>query len=138
MNTENNKIIAEFLNWTLVSYPTHMKSPFHGRSVWWSPGKTKSFCCEQEKEHFHDSWEWLMGVIIKISIIATEDGEDTFYPRTFGMLTDDGEFMFRFNRHQLFKANTLIEAAYKACVDFIKWYNQQNSNNGEISQNIIK
>jgi hypothetical protein len=69
---------------------------------------------------YHSSWEWLMPVIEKISRFRFEDG-DTAFPITFGMINrEDGDFMFRFNRHLLFQDEKLIVAAHKAVVDFIK------------------
>lgn len=61
-----NKLIAEFLGWRSKPYPSHIRSPFHGRSVWWSAGTTKSFCGYVGEELFHDSWELLMPVVQKI------------------------------------------------------------------------
>jgi hypothetical protein len=40
-------------------------------------------------------------------------------------MTNEGKYMFRFNRQILFEADTLIQAAYESCVDFIKWHNSQ-------------
>lgn len=85
---------------------------------------------------FHSSWDWLMPVIEKISRIKYDeweeeiDGEtyiesDTAYPRTFGMINSKtGNPMFRYNRFQLFEANTLIEAAWLATIDFIQNENE--------------
>jgi hypothetical protein len=56
---ERNKQIALMLGWTLKSYPTYISSPFHSRSVWWSPGTTKTFCCIEGEEFFHSDWTWL-------------------------------------------------------------------------------
>jgi hypothetical protein len=64
----------------------------------------------------NSSWDWLMPVIESISKQQFEDG-DRCYPRTFGMISEGGQFMFRFNRHQLFSADTLIEAAFNAVID---------------------
>lgn len=95
-----------------------------------------------ERFAYHLSWSWLMPVIEKISRIEYERQEEengfgemvtvieTAYPRTFGMLNSEGKPMFRFNRHQLFTAETLIEAAWLAVVDFVNWYNQQSAVNG--------
>lgn len=66
---KGNKILAEFLGWQSKSYPSYMKTPFHGRDIWWSPsgdGKTRSYCCVVGEELFHESWEWLMSVVTKI------------------------------------------------------------------------
>lgn len=60
---ERNKQIALMLGWTLKRYPTYISSPFHGRSVWWSPGTTKTFCCIKGEEFFHSDWTWLMEAV---------------------------------------------------------------------------
>ncbi len=77
---------------------------------------------------YDKSWDALMPVVEKIAKIVYEegfeDGErilDTAYPRTFGMINSEtGEFMVRINRCSIFSAPTLIEAAWKAVVDFIE------------------
>lgn len=79
---------------------------------------------------YHSDWKWLMPVIEKISKYKFPDFEfndDTSYPRTFGMISEDGEFMFRFNRGSLFKGDTLIEAAFPAVFEFVQWYNVQSN-----------
>lgn len=61
-----------------------------------------------------------MPVIEKISQIKFDDGE-TIYPHTFGMINkENGNFMFRFNRHHLFENEKLIAAAFNAVVDYIQ------------------
>ena len=74
--------------------------------------------------NYHKNWALLMPVIEKISHIKwgeDTDSPDTYYPRTFGMLNaETGKPMFRFNLHACFEADTLIEAAWLAVVDFIK------------------
>jgi hypothetical protein len=86
---------------------------------------------------FATSWDWLMPVVEKIAKIETNDkvynGEDSYFdsyfPRTFGMINcETKEFMVRINRHPLHQSASLIEAAYKAVIEFIKWYNTQTSN----------
>lgn len=76
---------------------------------------------------YNKEWNWLMPVIEKIARCKYEDN-DTAYPRTFGMIGEQGIPMFRFNRHILFQEKTLIESAYMACVDFIEWHNTNLSN----------
>jgi hypothetical protein len=82
---------------------------------------------------YHSSWNWLMPVIEKISRIKIEwedpEYNDTYYPRTFGMLSPSGNPMVRINANQVFEAPTLIEAAWLAVVDFIKWYNEKTNEN---------
>jgi len=81
---------------------------------------------------YHTSFDWLMPVVEKISRIKVDwehaTDTDTYYPRTFGMLQEDtGLPMVRINSHQLFVGATLIEATWIAVVDFIQWYNQNNT-----------
>lgn len=81
------------------------------------------------------SWDWIMPVIDKISRIEYDRKFDeqeqrdviwTHYPVTFGMLNGEtSRPMFRFSCSGLFEADTLIEAAYLAVIDFIKWYNEK-------------
>lgn len=83
-----------------------------------------------EKElKFHSSPEWLFPVLEKICKMQIGDGITTVEyacPRTFGMIDrETGEIMVRLEGHQLFKANTLIEATWLAVVDFIKFQNQK-------------
>lgn len=68
---------------------------------------------------YHVSWDWLMPVIEKISSHSFGDG-DRAYPRTFGMKNDDGDYMVRFNRYRVCYAESFINAAWLAVVDFIK------------------
>lgn len=80
---------------------------------------------------YHESWNELMPVVEKISLMNYPDEPtfpdeedyvpDTAYPRTFGMISRNGQFMVRLNRQPLFEADTLIEAAWKAVVDFVQW-----------------
>lgn len=84
---------------------------------------------------YHSSWDLLMPVVEKISRIEferryDEDAEKwiiwTHHPVTFGMLDEQGRPMVRFYCNTLHIADTLIQAAWNAVVDFIKWHNEQS------------
>lgn len=88
------------------------------------------------KLKYHLAWDWLMPVIEKISktrllnALGNEstDPQDVCYPRTFGMPSEDGtRVMFRFNGYVSHEAETLIEAAYLAVVDFIDTTFEKNN-----------
>lgn len=90
------------------------------------------------KLKFHLSWDWLMPVIEKISktpLLESDgtpckDPQDVCYPLTFGMPTADGkQVMFRFKGSICHEAETLIQAAFDASVDFIEFENLQKQEN---------
>ncbi len=120
---EGNKLIAEFMGKTLYD-----DKPFMPISM------------RTDGLEYDSSWSWLMPVVEKISDYhypnyfsscpqghEREPYEDCAFPRTFGMRDKEGNFMVRLNANQLFSASTLIEATWLAVVDFITWYNQQNT-----------
>lgn len=83
---------------------------------------------------YHCDWSWLMPVIEKISSTKIGDGityVEYAYPRTFGMLNEYGEFMFRFNGFSLHASKELIKAAWLAVVEYIEHMNEQKSSNGK-------
>lgn len=118
---EGNKLIALFMGATISDKGIVLLKEWHDNHKF----------CEVSDLKYHSSWDWLMPVVEKITRIPLpykqDDGrQDTHWPRTFGMLDEWGNPMFRFNCGKLFTADTLIEATYKAIVDFIEWYNNQN------------
>lgn len=115
MNTiEGNKLIAEFIG----GITTDSKE--------WVNSEKKLV----GRLFYHSSWEWLMPVLIKIGEYKYPDKfpdgtYDYAHLRTFGMKSDEGKYLVRINRSQLFQADKLIDAAWEAAVDFIQWYNEQ-------------
>lgn len=123
---EGNKLIGEFMGYRMFDkrYPKN-----HGIGAPEAEWKDMII----QKARFHESWERLMPVVQKIAGTPMEDfiDEETedggyAYPITFGMRTEIGEWMVRFRGHAVHMGNTLIEAAWLACVDFITWYNKQS------------
>lgn len=118
MKTEN-EIIAEFMggwNRDPGTRKIGINLPDQGNE-WWDIDELK----------YNTSWDWLMPVVEKICKIDYGDDigpNGMVYPRTFGMLDPEGNFLFRFNRQQLYAEKTLIAATHKAVVEFIKWYNE--------------
>jgi hypothetical protein len=111
---ESNKLIAEFEG-----------RLFYGHPISGFGGNTGNALPQMK---YHTSWDWLMPVIEKISQHKWEPDEDysTYvYPVTFGMRREsDGQYMFRFVCSGLFIEPKLIDAAYKAVVDWIQWHNE--------------
>lgn len=107
-----NKIIAEFMN-------ERKDDRFYFFSFLKSQYKTG--WASLPNMQFHQSWDWLMPVVEKITTTKYFDG-DTAYLRTFGMINpENGACMVRFNRSFLNEEKTLMEATYKACIEFIKY-----------------
>lgn len=76
-------------------------------------------------------WDDLMPVVEKISRLHLKysNAEEYYYPypRTFGMLDEDGNFMVRLNSEPLFTASTLIEATYLAVLHIVGLSTTENS-----------
>ena len=77
---------------------------------------------ERPVKNYNSDWNWLMEVVEKIENLSKE-GETYMFSIT------------KFSARVTYKGsrivdlpidNTKIEAVYNACVEFIKWYNEQN------------
>jgi hypothetical protein len=89
---------------------------------------------------YHSSWDWLMPVVEKIESsgnIWSEIGHSTIGTKTRREIIKWCAF-YTENHHDLVRSDcsteitrcegsTKLEAVYKAVVEFIKWYNQQNT-----------
>ncbi|MFV0536800.1 MAG: hypothetical protein ACK5M3_05425 [Dysgonomonas sp.] len=128
----NNRLIAEFMGGTYL----RSKDPFDGHiieSIEFGKGnhphiQNADYTMTENIAHlrYHCDWPWLMPVIEKICRLKIGDGVkyvNYAYPRTFGMLHEEtGKIMVRLNGFQLFQADTLIEAAYLAVINYIENY----------------
>ena len=131
--TENNKLIAEFMgnNEIRVNIPFSFEI---GETIYATDKlcESESDCIDAVIEeintgifqpcsmnvfvpNYHNSWDWLMPVLIEI-------GDKTSYELTMGY----GESYFnRFDGvFELFGGYGRIESIYQAVVEFIKWYNK--------------
>ena len=107
---ENNKLIAKFMGFTVNFGFNKNGVLFHGEHI--NLGKLKH----------HDEWDWLMEVVEKIESL----GNDILITSNYIQITyDKGE---KFITIEL-EGNIKIFAVYNACIEFIKWYNEQNKNN---------
>lgn len=110
MKTENNKIIAEFMGLKPIE-------------VFGSSSISKdhvSVNCKTEKEafesfckstKFHSDWNWLMEVVTEIENL--------------GYRVKITRHICRIKHIVISEDLPKIQSVYKACVDFIQWYNQQ-------------
>jgi hypothetical protein len=104
---EDNKLIAEFLG-----YETYEMNGV--LNVEYSEDNIRTI----QDTHYHIDWNWLMQVVDKIESlgVVVEIRENVCYIETTP------------NDYYSELETTKIQAVYKACVEFIKWYNEQNFN----------
>ena len=105
---ENNKLIAEFLNWEFDDLSETFETPFLKLVDSHAFGDDQFSCKLQDFElEFHSDWNWLMQVVEKILNVSLEiDSMEMYYN-----ITDSIPY---------------IAKTYGECVEFIKWYNEQN------------
>lgn len=103
--TENNKLIAEFMG-----FLPRIKNP-----------------------KYHNDWNILMQVVEKIESLGYElqkENNSVFFK---GNYTEISSFygMKKYYKTEFNKDcnSTFIEAVYNACIEFIKWYNQNTQQN---------
>ena len=105
MTTENNKIIAEFMGLTIIT---------DGISYFDTNYKPL--------KKYHSDYNWLMEVVEKIE--TSKDNDFTVY------INNDcckiSGFELYPNLHIVELSTTKIQSVYNACLEFIKWYNEQN------------
>lgn len=108
MNTENNKIIAEFMEWEIKKYSTSISDVI-----------TPYGQLTENQLKFHKDWNWLMEVVEKIETLnyGVRITRTTCF---IDSLTAIPEFKILGGLEE-----TKIQAVYNACVGFINWHNEQ-------------
>lgn len=112
MNTENNKIIAEFMEekrfnspFVVFDIPQHLRE----NSTIENGGSLFS----DEQLRYHSDWNWLMEVVEKIDYLERN--------------TEKEEFIQKISTVTSLPLFTPKHTLYNACVEFINWYNKQKS-----------
>jgi hypothetical protein len=120
MNTsESNKLIAQFLG--------QKKQPFEFPQFGFirHNGEWKDTFTEDQLK-FHKDWNWLMSVVEKIESLKDKENNGKYYfeiYKTSVTIFGNGTFL---NEIINTEEKTKIQSVYNACVEFIKWYNEQN------------
>ena len=118
--TENNKIIAEFMGGLkdgesrLSLQNNEIWLPIHGVCHLGNSGKVLKY---------RSSWDWLMEVVEKIRF--TQECSDFNINYTCDVKIECEDYNQFFEVYTDNKVNTL-QAVYNACIEFIKWHNEQN------------
>ena len=126
---EDNKIIAEFLDWEFDDLSETFETPFLKLVDPHAFGDEQFSCKLQYFElEFHSDWNWLMKVVEKIHSMQSygvfinpngtyiQDEDDKVICMTFKNEEVNGEIISSSN----------IEATFNCCAEFVKWYNKQN------------
>ena len=126
---ENNRLIAEFLDWEFDDLSETFETPFLKLVEPQAFGDEQFSCKLQDFElEFHSDWNWLMKVVEKIHSMQSygvlinpngtyiQDEDDKVICMTFKNEEVNGKIISSSN----------IEATFNCCVEFVKWYNEQN------------
>lgn len=122
--TEKNKLIAEFLQVDKNENGT-FELPQYGTIRLNGDFKTEFIA---ENLQYHKDWNWLMEVVEKIE--NDINGLSIYYLEIFKSPTNKNQVCRIYSKDGKQQVNeyaeTKIQAVYNTCVEFIKWYNQQN------------
>ena len=109
----NNKIIAEFMGAKLTKDLKIMYPVYEGDSSYVKNLK------------YHSDWKWLMEVVEKIESIKIETYKvrvDIYFNCCQINPTHWEQLISIYGNKE-----TKIEAVYNACIEFIKWYNENSA-----------
>ena len=121
---ENNKLIAEFLDWEFDDLSETFETPFLKLVDSYAFGDEQYSCKLQDFElEFHSDWSWLMTVVEKIESL---DHCQIDISLNWCRIGYKGT-LYNYDSRDYFKGLTKIEAVYNACLEFVKWYNQNKS-----------
>jgi len=119
MNTENNRLIAEFLTKVADYWQREDSQDDDKNPLYFQPHNTEFQLMRPSEMLFDKDWNWLMEVVEKI--------EDLNYKVTICRHICRIERII-FDDIVISEDIPKIEAVYKACLSFIKWHNQQKQN----------
>jgi len=120
---ENNKLIAEFLGWSKKINKEEEEIPFYNLPIKFrNPNGIKEYI-PIEGFIFESDWNWLMEVVEKIESLGGAVCIGNCVMIIFYLTDVMGE---SYSKTRELIGETKIQAVYNACVEFIKWYNEQN------------
>ena len=134
--TENNRLIAEFMEfkqckgirsesgkyfdyWAKENFSLIKEQEIQIESEW-GYGLVEQDLLFAEQLKFHIDWNWLMQVVEKIR--KFHNGTEPLNDKQIGQLL---QLIKKLNESLTLRNEVSIEAVYNACVEFIKWYNEQ-------------
>ena len=109
---KQNKLLAEFLEYKNITPEDRDFNIYEGDALIIN-GETKKLI-EAMSMEFSTNWNWLIIVIKKIrNIVNTELSINEFDK-------------FRYLEQRLNPYNYEIDSVFNGCIEFIKWYNENN------------
>jgi hypothetical protein len=121
---ENNKLLAEFMGLTQTEI-----------NYYYFPKFERAFRLGDLK--FHSDWNWLMEVVEKIeslekpitnnpNLVGKNEDYEVHIQGKHVKIYAHGEVTKEVVDLRSSESNSKIEAVYNACIEFIKWYNENN------------
>ena len=127
---ENNKLIAEFLDWEFDDLSETFETPFLKLVDSHAFGDEQFSCKLQDFElEFHSDWNWLMSVVEKIENLQDENNCAIYNVQIEQSFTEIIDNHTSETIIYNIDADSKIEAVYNTVIEFIKWYNEQNKKN---------
>ena len=127
---ENNKIIAEFMGYTLNENNEYPIEYITVQGHWDT--------CSIQDLNYHKSWDWLMKVVEKIENLPSRTLQGTYYlgneVKIYKAINTNTHYceinLVKESGYRIvsiqFNKESKIKSVYDACLEFIKWYNEQN------------
>ena len=125
---ENNKLIAEFMGITGFAHPSTKGSGDMTFKTFMNPNSIKPL----NELKFHSSWDWLMPVVEKIQEETFDNSFKIgngwvavkhYYSESLYSEKEQGSYE---RYYDIKKDVSTLDNAYKAVVEFIKWYNEND------------
>lgn len=119
---EGNKLIAEFMGF---DFAKSTKEEDYCADSFTREWRTREVPLTVDDLEYNTSWDWLMSVVEKINTTRIPDNEfpaSVIIYRTTCHVNDDTNIIV-----ETTSKGSLIECVWQACVQFIQWYNSQNS-----------
>lgn len=116
--TENNKLIAEFMGGL---YNNQSRLSLQSNEIWLPYHGVCNYKSDNGKSlKYHSDWNWLMEVVEKIEGLEY----NVEFSKNHCIIIAEIE---KVDSKRITKYSEIkIKAVYNACVEFIKWYNEQN------------
>jgi hypothetical protein len=128
---ENSRLICEFLELRIVDKrakkdPTYVVPFSTFRKIEYWPGGGETIEVNDEirlsETLFHCNWSWIMEVVEKIEKIHS--WQLVITKSKVAVRCSIGQQIIYSKWNHESESDTKVEAVYKACVAFIKWYNE--------------